>query len=127
MHNGSVQAWTPFHDLCCLQKVAVTTTLPEKVPPTLHTSEAGPHEWIYDGNSVWHNRTEITRGTESSRKNTVNIGILLLPNGELHIYWNGEHKMKGATHLPVDKPLWGVVDVYGDTVTVEAELLSGKC
>ena len=31
-----------------------------------------------------------------------------------------------ATGLPVNKPLWGAVDVYGNCTKIKSEMLSGE-
>ena len=37
---------------------------------------------------------------------------------------DGHHIGRGWTGLPVDRPLWGVVDVYGKCAKIKAEVLS---
>ena len=49
--------------------------------------------------------------------------LYLTPNGELHIYFDGKHKKKMESDLPVDVPLWGAVDVSGKCVQIKSHLL----
>ena len=54
------------------------------------------------------------------------VGLLLSPDGDLHVYLDGQHIMKAASGLPVDKPLWGLVNVYANCSKMKSELLSGE-
>ena len=54
------------------------------------------------------------------------IGILLSPDGYLHIYLDGRHSKAIAANLPVHKRLWGAVDVCGNCTKIKSEILSGE-
>ena len=41
------------------------------------------------------------------------IGIYTPGNGELHISWNGIDQGPAFDNLPVDKPLYAAVSIYG--------------
>ena len=50
--------------------------------------------------------------------------LLLTENGNLHLYCDGVYVRRLQTGLPVDKPLYGGVDVLGDCVQLKSEILS---
>ena len=49
--------------------------------------------------------------------------LLITSHGDLHIYFDGRYIKKLESGLPVDKPLWGAVDVSGRCIRVKSELL----
>ena len=76
------------------QRVGVTTTLPDRVPDFLPLNGAGPHEWHYTGQSLWHDGSytkfpHLPSLHELSTHQTV--GLLISTNGQLHVYINGRH------------------------------------
>ena len=111
------------------QRVGVTTTLPGTVPSYLPHSGAGPHEWNYMGRILYHNKQKsefpdlphldgLTPGQT--------VGLLVTTNGQLHLYLDGQYRKEIATGLPVNKPLWGVADVFGRCTKIKSEILSGE-
>ena len=52
------------------------------------------------------------------------VGLLLSPDGDLHVYLDGRHIMKAASGLPVDQLLWGLVNVYANCSKIKPELLN---
>ena len=111
------------------QSVGVTTSLPDRVPGALPLNDAGPHEWYYFGQSLWHNGSftkfpHLPSLRELSTHQTV--GLLISTNGQLHVYIDGRHSECIASGLPVNKPLFGAVDVYGDCTKIKSEFLSGE-
>ena len=52
------------------------------------------------------------------------MGCLVTQTGELHFFVDGKHVGKGWSGVPVDKPLWGIVDVYGKCSKIRAQVLS---
>ena len=111
------------------QRVGVTTTLPGTLRSYLPIGGAGPHEWIYDSSTLYHNKQErefpdlphlnyLTPGQT--------VGLLVTSNGQLHLFLDGQHRKEIATELPVDTPLWGVADVYGRCTKIKSEILSGE-
>ena len=54
------------------------------------------------------------------------VGLLLSPDGDLHVYLDGRHITKAASGLPVNQPLWGLVNVYSNCSKIKSELLSGE-
>ena len=118
------------------QRVGVTTTVPDEVPYVLPTDGASTNEWYYCGNrpyywgnTLYHNHS----GTNYSHLPNLDdfevgnqIGLLLLPNGELHLFLDGMNSAQLATGLPVHKSLFGTVDVYGRCTKIKSEILSGE-
>ena len=111
------------------QKVGVTTTVPDQVPPYLPLNDASSDEWYYEGNTLYHNLSSTNFSHLPSfhgRNDDDKVGLLLLPNGELHLLLDGKHFAKFATGLPVHKPLFGAVDVYARCTKIKSEILSGE-
>ena len=111
------------------QKVGVTTTVPEKVPDYLPTGGASNNEWYYRSNNLYHNcsRTNYSHLPSLDDFNVGNnVGLLLLPNGELHLFLDGKNSAQLATGLPVHKSLFGAVDVCGRCTKIKSDILSGE-
>ena len=111
------------------QKVGVTTTVPNVVPYNLPLDAASNNVWYYDGNTLYHNHssTDYSHLPSLHDFNVVNkVGLLLLPNGELHLILDGKKTTKVATGLPVHKSLFGAVDVYDRCTKIKSEILSGE-
>ena len=111
------------------QMVGVTTTLPDRVPDFLPLGNAGPHEWNYFGQSLYHdgsstNFPHLPSLYELSTHQTV--GLLISTNGQLHMYIDGRHSECIASGLPVNKPLFGAVNVYQKCTKIKSEFLSGE-
>ena len=111
------------------QKVGVTTTVPDEVPSILPDDDASNNEWYYWGNTLFHNHSRTDYSHLPSLhdfKVGNNFGLLLLSNGELHLFFDGKNSAKIATGLPVDKSLFGAVSVGWKCTKIESEILSGK-
>ena len=110
------------------QSVGVTTTVPDEVPHVLPLS-ASNNEWYYYDNTLFHNRSSTNYSHLPSLDdfNVGNrIGLLLLPNGKLHLYLDEKNSAQLATGLPVHKLLFGVVDVRSRCTKIKSEILSGE-
>ena len=111
------------------QRVGVTTTVPDVVPHTLPTGGASNNEWYYWGNHLYHNHSSTNYSHLPSLHNFQvgnKVGLLLLPNGELHLFLDGKNSAQLATGLPVHKSLLGAVDVLGRCTKIKSEILSGE-
>ena len=111
------------------QRVGVTTTVPDVVPDYLFLSGASNSEWYYWGNTLFHNhsRTDYSHLPSLNNFEVGNkIGLLLLPNGELHLFLDGKNSTQLATGLPVHKSLFGAVDVGHRCSKIKSEILSGE-
>ena len=64
----------------------MTTTLPDNVPSILYGSDAGPDQWYYIGQSLYHNRKQ-TKFPDLPSLNELRtqqrVGIQITENGEL--------------------------------------------
>ena len=107
----------------------MTTTLPDNVPSLLYGAVAGPDQWYYDDQSLYHNRkqTEFPDLPSLNELRTQQrVGIQITENGELNIFIDGNYKKTVATGLPVHQAIFGVVDVCGDCTKIKSEILSGE-
>ena len=107
----------------------MTTTLPDNVPSVLYVTDAGPDQWYYISQSLYHNR----RGTTFPDLPSLNelrtqqrVGIQITENGELNIFIDGNYKKTVATGLPVHQAIFGVVDVSDKCTKIKSEILSGE-
>ena len=107
----------------------MTATLPHSVPHYLPLTEAGSDEWYYYDNSLYHNKSS----TEFPNMPSLNdlsihqsVGLQISTDGQLNLFFNGKHMDCVATGLPVNKPLWGAVDVYASCTKIKSEMLSGE-
>ena len=111
------------------QIVGVTATLPHSVPLYLPLRGAGSDEWHYWGKSLYHNKSS-TKFPNIPSLNDLSIrqsvGLQISTNGKFHLFINGKHMDCVATGLPVNKPLWGAVDVRGRCTKIKSEMLSGE-
>ena len=102
----------------------MTTAVPDKVPHYLPLDGAAKNEWYYDGNTLHHNYSRTDYSHLPSVGN--NVGLLLLPNGELHLFLDEKNSAKVATGIPVHKSLFGALEVYGRCAKIKSEMLSGE-
>ena len=107
----------------------MTTTLPDNVPSILYGSDAGPDQWYYDDQSLWHNR----KGTKFpdlpslyDLRTQQRVGIQITENGDLNLFIDGNYMKTVATGLPVHHAIFGVVDVHGKCAKIKSEILSGE-
>ena len=109
--------------------VGVTTSVPDEVSDELPLIGASHNEWYYCGNHLYHNRLSTNYSHLPSHVNFEvgnKIRLLLLPNGELHLFLDGKNSAQLATGLPVHKSLLGAVDVYSRCTKIKSEILSGE-
>ena len=115
------------------QRVGLTTELPENVPERLLNKTPGSHEWYLSDNfgycGLYHNNKE-TKFLELPLLKTLtpgqSVGLLVTPNGQLHLFFDGKHHLEIATGLPVDIPLLGVASVHGTCTKIKSEIMSGE-
>ena len=107
----------------------MTTTLPDNVPSYLHGPDAGPDQWYYIDQSLYHNRKGTTfpdLPTLNDLKTQQRVGIQITENGELNLFIDGNYKKTVATGLPVHQAIFGVVDVGHKCTKIKSEILSGE-
>ena len=107
----------------------MTTKLPSTVPSQQSLVDAGPHEWNFSENIlyhkwIWKRFPDITSLDNLTTGQTV--GILVTTNGQLHLYFNGQHCKEIAVGLPVDTPLWGLASIRSSCTKIKSEILSGE-
>ena len=107
----------------------MTTTLPDNVPYELSRLVAGPDQWFYINQSLWHNR-KLTEFPDlpslNELKTQQRVGIQITENGELNIFIDGNYMKTVATGLPVHRAIFGVVDVYEKCAKIKSDILSGE-
>ena len=107
----------------------MSTTLPDNVPSYLYGPDAGPDQWYYFDQSLWHNRKQTKFPDLPSLhklRTQQRVGIQITENGELNIFIDGNYKKTVATGLPVHQAIFGVVDVHGKCIKIKSEILSGE-
>ena len=101
------------------------------MPEDLYTfdGKAGSHEWVFAGNTLYHSNKHTNFHDLPNIDDPTpgqSVGLLVTPNGELHLFLNGEHHHEIATGLPVDTPLWGAASVYAKCTKIKSEIMSGE-
>ena len=107
----------------------MTTTLPDNVPSALYAPNAGPDQWYYYDQSLFHNSKETTFPDLpylNELRTQQRVGIQITENGELNIFIDGNYKKTVATGLPVHQAIFGVVDVGDNCTRIKSEILSGE-
>ena len=83
--------------------------------------------WLLWGSAVCHDRNKKTLSISTrSLKKGNSIGCCITTGGDLEIYINKKKRAIGWHNVPVDKPLWGVVEMYGEAVTIQSEFYCGE-
>ena len=104
------------------------------MPEGLYGDSAGPNDWIIDIQSIYHNaqgrygRGRMIPGLPNLNDLTYgqSVGVAVTPKVELHIFINGKHIRQIVNDIPVDTPIWGVADIFGQCTKIKSEILSGK-
>ena len=83
--------------------------------------------WFFYGNSVYHDerKQELSISTIDLVPGN-SIGCCITRGGDLEIYINGQKRAVGWRNVPVDKPLWGVVDMIVKAMTIQSEFCCGE-
>ena len=97
VERSSLSQWVPYQRFHCIMFVLYINS--EKVSRT----GTLPHNW------------DISMSDSAA--------LYLTAEGELHLYCDEEYARHLASGLPVHKPLWGAVDVFGNCVQLKSELL----
>ena len=82
--------------------------------------------WLFLGNTVYHdgNEQKLSISTFDLVQGN-SIGCCITKGGDLEIYINGQKRAVGWRNVPVDKPLWGVLDIYWN-MTIQSEFYCGE-
>ena len=129
MNNQFLQCVICYGFTYFSQRVGVTTAVPDEVPVYLPDYGVSNNVWYYYGNTFYHNHSS----TNYSHLPSVydfqvgnKIGLLVLPNGKLHLFLDGKNSAQIAAGLPVHKSLFGALDVYGPCSMIKSEILSDE-
>ena len=115
------------------QKVGLTGENPETsgLPQSHYTpdNENDEHLFLINSDSVWYKCKELCKLDFSTSDLNVgqSLGILLTREREFH--WFVDNKWRGMVHVddyPLDRPMWGVADVYARCKQVKADICSGE-
>ena len=104
-----------------------TSELPQS--PDISQYENDEHLLCIYGDSVWYKGKTLCELDFNAWNLNVSqsLGILLTRERDLH--WFVDDKWRGTVHVndyPLDRPLWGVADVYGSCTQVKADICSGE-
>jgi hypothetical protein len=86
--------------------------------------ETSPCHWLLWGTTLRHKKKRKRFADLTLLREGQTVGCLVTQTGELHFFVDGRHVGKGWSGLPVDKPLWGLADVYGKCSKIRAQVLS---
>ena len=99
----------------------------DPVPKSILRLMSSKDYWLFWGSIVYHDgrKQELSISTFDLVEGE-SIGCCITRGGDLEIYINGQKRAVGWHNVPVDKPLWGVVDMYGSGVTIQSEFYCGE-
>ena len=83
--------------------------------------------WLFWGSTVFHdgNEQKLSISTSSVIEGN-SLGCCITRGGDLEFYINRQKRTVGWRNVPMDKPLWGVVYMYGKAVTIQSEFHCGE-
>ena len=84
--------------------------------------------WLFHDNTVYHdgNKQKLNISTYDLVEG-YSLGCCITRGGDLEIYINRQKRAVGWCNVPVDKPLWGVVQMYGKVfLTIQSEFHCGE-
>ena len=91
----------------------MTTISPDKALLYKWLSSAiyNPHFWVWFSGHVWNGGHQIAVGYDIQKdvKNNHSLAMAVYPNGELHVFANGQDVGTPWSNLPTNTPLYGVV------------------
>lgn len=112
------------------QDIALTTENPEKCTILDYLirmySWSKMSYWRLYTDEIHHSDQE--KFIETNMKNLQvgqSVGLLVTPDGNLHLFLDGKHREVVWSGLPTDEPLWGVADVRGNCTKIKADILCG--
>ena len=83
--------------------------------------------WLYLSNVVYHGEQEqLLDISTNDLKDGDSIGLCITRDGDLEIYINGQKRAVGWHNVPTDKPLWGVLDIWGQPIAIQSEFYCGE-
>ena len=110
-----------------VQGIGVTTLDPSSASAVIPQSLSycmKKQFWVVRQMESYHGQ-EIKESRYFSKdlKDINTIGVVVTEKGDLHLLINSNDVGVIWKDLPTDKPLWGIVDVYGQLKKVRAEFL----
>ena len=95
--------------------------------PTSFYDLMGKDYRVYVGNRVHHDgREQIPSISTLDLVEGQSIGCCITRDGDLEIYINRQKKAVGMRNVPMDEPLWGVVDILRSDVIIQSEFYCGE-
>ena len=83
--------------------------------------------WLFFDNIVYHDgQGQRLNISTKDLKAGDSIGCYITRDGDSEIYINGQKRAVGWRNIPTDKPLWGVVDIWGDVNKIQSEFYCGE-
>ena len=82
------------------------------------------HFWVWFSGHVWNGGHQVAVGYDIQKdvKNNHSLAMAVYPNGELHVFANGQDVGTPWSNLPTDTPLYGVVGLDNDGVYGKVKL-----
>ena len=99
----------------------------DQVPESIYDLMNRKYYWLFVGSTVWHagNKQDLSIST-AVLVGGESIGCCITRGGDLEIYINGQKRAVGWYNVPMDKPLWGVVDMGYVRRTIQSEFYCGE-
>ena len=83
--------------------------------------------WLFTYDTVYHDEQEQRLNISTANlEEDDSIGWRITRDGDWEIYINGKKRAVGWHNVPTDKPLWGVVEMYGKAKTIQSEFYCGE-
>ena len=90
-------------------------------------SQSKKRYWYLVRNEIHHNgQNKIVSIDLDDLHVGQSVGLLVTGDGDLYLFVDGKHREMVWSGLPIDQPLWGVVDVYGVCAKIKADILCGE-
>ena len=83
--------------------------------------------WVLSSSTVRHQERKKVEFDLYDLKIGDTIGCSIHEDGTLHYYVNGKDRGIGWNDLPINRKMYGIVDVYGRFTKIRSLLHNGKC
>ena len=99
----------------------------DPVPMSIFDLTRSKDYWLFWGSKIYHdgNKQKLSISTFNLIPGN-SLGCCITRGGDFEICINGQKKTVGWHNVPVDRPLWGVVDMIGNTTTIQSEFYRGE-
>ena len=112
-----------------MQAIGFTLLDPDTIDsiPKFGTDLISEDYWLFLNSIVYHDEQEQDINISTLALNEGDsIGWYITRDGDWEIYINGKKRAVGWRNVPTDKPIWGVVEMYGKAITVQSEFCYGE-